>query len=290
MLTSIFQLLVSGLACGMVYALMAVGLVLLIRAVGTLNFAQGDILSMGAFVTYWLSMQLCFSTIKTVFSALIVFALFGILFMFTVYWPVRKSTWPQAIIICTMGASTVIEEVLMIIWGSRSLPMNSIMSGSFDIGGVYIEKQYIILICVSIIIIYAVFTLFDKLYCGRVMQAAAQDKYVATMIGIPTVLTTAITFIVVVAIVGFGGYLIAPLYTVRTSLNRLQLRAFAGVMVGGMGNLKGAIVGSLIIGLVEAYSTYLTTTYKDAMVFIVLLLMLIIKPSGLFGDLVKDKA
>lgn len=290
MLTSVFQLLVSGLASGMLYALMAIGLVLLIRAVGTLNFAQGDILSMGAFITYWLSMQLCLSTLQTVISALIVFALFGILFMFTVYWPVRESTWPQAILICTMGASTVIEEVLTIIWGSRSLPMNPIISGSFEIGGVYIEKQYIIVILVSIAIILAIFTLFDKLYCGRIMQATSQDKYMATMIGIPTVLATAITFAVVVAIVGFGGYLIAPLYTVRTSLNKLQLRAFAGVVIGGMGNIKGAVIGSLIIGLVEAYSTYITTTYKDAMVFIVLLLVLIIKPSGFFGDIVKDKA
>ena len=118
MLTSVFQLLVSGLASGMLYALMAIGLVLLIRAVWTLNFAQGDILSMGAFITYWLSMQLCLSTLQTVISALIVFALFGILFMFTVYWPVRESTWPQAILICTMVHLHHRGKCSTIIWGS----------------------------------------------------------------------------------------------------------------------------------------------------------------------------
>jgi branched-chain amino acid transport system permease protein len=290
MLTSLMQLTASGLALGMVYALMAVGLVLLLRAVGTMNFAQGDLLTFGAYITYWLAMQLHFSVFNTVLASIFVFFLFGLLFMFTVYWPVRHSSWPQAVIICTIGASTIIKNSMTIIWGSRPLRLDPILKESFNIFNVFVEKQYFVVIGAAIVLILAVFFLFDKLYCGIIMQAAAQDKYAATLIGIPTVMTIAATFIIVISIVGIGGYLIAPIFVVSTSLGRLQLRAFAGVVVGGFGNLKGAIIGSVVIGLVEAYSTYITTTYKDAVVFIVLILVLIFRPSGLFGDRVMDKA
>jgi branched-chain amino acid transport system permease protein len=290
MFTSVMQLTASGLAIGMIYALMAVGLVLLLRAVGTMNFAQGDLLTFGAYVTYWLTMQLRFSVLNTVLSALIIFFLFGILFMFTVYWPVRESSWPQAIIICTIGASTIIKNSMSIIWGSRSLKIDPIVPGSVEIFNVFIEKQYFVVIGVAILIIIGVFFLFDKLYCGTVMQAAAQDKYAATLIGIPTAITTAATFIIVISIVGIGGYLVAPVFVVSIALGRLQLRAFAAVVIGGFGNLKGAVISSVIIGLIEAYSTYITTIYKDAVVFVILILVLVFKPSGLFGNRVMDKA
>ncbi len=290
MLTSFLQLTISGLATGMVYALMAVGLVLLIRAVGTLNFAQGDFLTLGAYVTYWLSVELCLSTLETTIVALIIFALFGLLFMFTVYWPVRNSSWPQAILICTIGASTVIRSSAVLIWGSRPLTTKPLITGALRIAGVSIEKQYFVVIIVSALMIAGVLLLFDKLYCGKIMQAAAQDKYAATIMGIPTALTIAATFVIVVLIVGVGGYLVAPMFLVSTSLNRLQMFAFASVIIGGFGNTKGAVIGSLIVGLLEAYSTYITTTYKETVVFMALILVLIIKPSGLFGERISDKA
>jgi branched-chain amino acid transport system permease protein len=290
MLTSFLQLTTSGIAIGMIYALMAVGLVLLVRAVGTMNFAQGDLLTFGAYITYWLAMELRFSTLNTILAAVLIFFLFGILFMFTVYWPVRNSSWPQAVIICTIGASTIIKNSMTIIWGSRTLSLDPILTDSLKIFDVFIEKQYFIVIIIAILIIAGIFLLFDKLYCGTIMQAAAQDKFAATLIGIPTTITTAATFIIVISIVGIGGYLVAPIFVVSTTLGRLQLRAFAGVVIGGFGNLKGAIISSVVIGLIEAYSTYITTIYKDAVVFIVLILVLVFRPSGLFGDRILDKA
>jgi len=290
MLVSFLQLTASGLAVGMIYALMAVGLVLLVRAVGTMNFAQGDLLTLGAFVAYWLSVQLGLSLAGTVIGAILIFAIFGVLFMLTVFWPVRKSSWPQAITICTIGASTIIKNSMTLIWGSRALNIPPILPGSVQICGVYLEKQYFVIIGVAALIIWGVFLLFDKLYCGRIMQAAAQDKYAATIMGIPTFITIAVTFMIVMCIVGIGGYLVAPLFVVSTSLSRLQLRAFAGVVIGGFGNLKGAVIGSIAVGLIESYSSYVTTTYKDAVVFLLLLMVLVLKPSGLFGNRISDKA
>lgn len=290
MLTAFLQLSISGIAMGMVYATMAVGLVLLIRAVGTMNFAQGDFLTAGAFIAYWLSVSLSISKPLTIASSFAILIIFGVLFMLTVYWPVRHSTWPQAIIMCTIGASTIISEAVKLIWGALPLSIDPLIPGSTKILGAYIENQYFVIIIFAVVFIAAIFLLFDKLYCGRVMQAAAQDKYVATMSGVPTVLTTAITFAIVMLMVGMGGYLVAPIMLVSTNLSRLQLRAFAGVVLGGMGNLKGAVIGSLFIGLAESYTTYITTTYKDMAVFIIMLLVLVFKPSGLFGERIEDKA
>lgn len=122
------------------------------------------------------------------------------------------------------------------------------------------------------------------------MQAAAQDKYAAELLGIPTILTTIATYIISMSLVGIGGYLVAPLFLVSTSLGSFMLKGFAGMVIGGIGNVKGAVLGSLLIGIIESFATLFTTTYKDAVVFMVLIVVLIVRPEGFFGQLIKEKA
>ena len=120
-MTLIVQLFVNGIAMGMIYALMAMGLILLIRAIGVMNFAQGDLLMLGAFITWALTNQLKLPFYAMVPAAMISFALFGIIFMFLVYWPLRNASYPTATVISTMGASMVIKELATLIWGSQPL-------------------------------------------------------------------------------------------------------------------------------------------------------------------------
>lgn len=289
-LTLFVQLLVNGIAMGMIYALMAMGLILLIRAIGVMNFAQGELLMIGAFITWALTNQLKLPVYAMIPAAMIAFAIFGIIFMFTIYWPLRNASYPVATIIATMGASMAIKEIVILIWGSQPLTARPIIKGILKIGNVRLQYQYLLTILVGGILIFLVFTLFEKLYAGRMMQAAAQDKYAAELLGIPTILTTAATYIIVVSLASIGGFMIAPMFMVNVTLGSLQLRAFAGVVIGGFGNIKGAIIGSLLIGLVESYSSVITTTYKDAIVFLILILMLLFRPQGLFGDRIADKA
>lgn len=289
-MTLFFQLLVNGIAMGMIYALMAMGLILLIRAIGVMNFAQGDLLMIGAFITWALTNQVKLPFYAMVPAALISFALVGIVFMFLVYWPLRNATYPTATVIATMGASIVIRELATLIWGSQPLTSRPIIRGFVQIGSVRLQYQYLLTILVGGILIFLVFTLFEKLYAGRMMQAAAQDKYAAELLGIPTILTTAATYIIVVTLASIGGFMIAPMFMVNVTLGSMQLRAFAGVVIGGFGNIKGAIFGSLLIGLVESYSSLITTTYKDAVVFLILIIVLLVRPQGLFGDKIADKA
>lgn len=154
-----------------------------------------------------------------------------------------------------------------------------------------LQYQYLLIIVVGGLLIFLVQMLFDKLYAGRVMQAAAQDGYAANLLGIPVQLTIAVTYAIVTVIVAVGGYMVAPVFSVSMTLGTLQLRAFAGVVLGGFGNIKGAIVGSLIVALIETYCTLFTTTYRDVVVFGLLILILIFRPQGLLGrSKVADKA
>lgn len=290
MLSMFLQFTVVGIAMGMIYALMAMGLILLIRSVGVLNFAQGNLFMLGAFITYMFGYQIQLDFWQMILASILTFAIFGLIFMFTVWWPVRKSSWKQATIICTIGAASIIKELVNLIWGSIPFVPDPIVTGNLSMGGITLEYQYLVIIAICIVIVMGVFSLFDKVYAGRVMQAAAQDKYAAQLIGIPVTLTIAVTYMIVCTIAGIAGYLVAPIFFVTTSLGTLQLRAFAGVVIGGFGNLKGAVIGSLIIGLIEAYSTFFTSTYKDVFVFMVLILMLVIRPQGIFGERISDKA
>lgn len=284
------QLLVIGLSMGMVYAMIAMGIVLLIRAVGVLNFAQGELFMLGAYVTFALSVQLSMPLWAMVIVALIIFCLFGALFMFSVYWPLRKSTWNATIIISTLGASTVIKEIAKLIWGSVPVVQPPIIKGVLAIGTVRLEYQYLFIIGIGLLLIIGTFLLFDKLYIGRVMQAAAQDKYSAELLGISTIVTTMLTYMISASLAGVGGWLVSPLFLVSTSLGSFMLKGFAGMVIGGLGDVKGAVLGSLLIGVIESFSTLFTTTYKDAVVFLVLIIVLIVRPQGFFGQKISEKA
>lgn len=228
--------------------------------------------------------------------AMICFMVVGLVFMFGVYWPLRKASYPAATIIATMGASIILKESVTLIWGSvpRSLPAiitdAESRPGILHLGDVSIQWQYILIVVIGVVIIAAIHLLFEKLYVGKMMQAACQDAYAANLMGVPSILTIAATYMIVTVVAGFGGYMVAPIYMVRNTLGTLQLRAFAGVVIGGFGSIKGAIIGSLIVGMVEVFSTMFLSSYRDVTVFLLLLVFLLFRPQGLFGEKIGDKA
>jgi branched-chain amino acid transport system permease protein len=210
--------------------------------------------------------------------------------MFSVYWPLRKNTWPATVVISTLGASIVIRETVKLIWGPVPLPTPPLIKGTIRIGLAIIEYQYLIIIAVGLLVITSIFILFEKSYVGRLMQAAAQDRYAASILGISTVFTTAATYAISIALAGMGGYLAAPLFLTSLSLGSMLQKAFAAIIIGGYGNVKGALVGSILVGLIESFSVLVTSMYKDALIFLILLIVLVIKPTGLFGQLIDEKA
>lgn len=282
---------------GMIYALMAMGIILLIRAVGVLNFAQGDLLMLGAYISCALIVDAKLPLLAMIPVALISFAVVGLIFMFSIYFPLRKASYPAAIIIATMGAAIVIKELVTIIWGSLPRSMPSLLQDPktdagklLKIGSVTLQWQLVLTVVVGAVVIFLVFTLFDKLYAGRMMQAAAQNTYAAELVGIPTIMTIAATYIISITLASVGGFMVGPMFTVNVTLGTLQLRSFAGVIIGGLGNIKGAIIGSILIGLIESFSTVKFSSYKDAVIFLVLIVFLLVRPQGIFGEKISDKA
>lgn len=290
------SLLVNGLAMGLIYALLGMGLILLIRAVGILNFAQGDLMMFGAYVTASLILDFEMPLGLLIPVAMLLFALIGIIFMFTVYWPLRKASYPQATIIATMGASIVLKELASLIWGStpRTVPALVLTSEGktavLKIGDITLQWQFVIIIIVGSVVIYLITQLFEKLYVGKMMQAACQDSYAANLLGVPSILTICATYIIVMCTCGTCGFLVAPIFMVRTTLGSLQLRAFASVVIGGFGDIKGAVIGAIIVGIVESFSTVAFSGYKDVTVFLLLIIFLLFRPQGLFGGKIGDKA
>ena len=122
------------------------------------------------------------------------------------------------------------------------------------------------------------------------MQATAQDRYAAELLGVPTIIAISCTYMISLCLSGLGGWLAAPLFLVSQSLGSMAQKAFAGIVLGGFGNVKGAIIGCLLIGLIESFSVIITDSYKDAVVFLVLIIVLVVKPTGILGQNVSDKA
>jgi branched-chain amino acid transport system permease protein len=291
------SILLNGVAMGMIYALMAMGIIILVRAIGVLNFAQGDFLMLGAYIALALLQDAKLPLYVMIPTALICFAVVGLIFMLLIYFPLRNASYPAAMVIATIGTSIVIKELVTLIWGSWPKPMDSILMNKetgggliLNIGSISLQWQMIIVVIVGAFAVYLVFTLFEKMYAGRMMEAAAQDSYAAELLGIPVLITVAVSYMISISLASVGGYLVAPMFTVNTSLGTLQLRAFAGVIIGGLDNIKGAVIGSLIIGVWESFCSVWFLEYKDACVFLMLLIFLIFRPQGIIKTKIADKA
>lgn len=287
---------INGLAMGMIYAMIAMALIMLIKAVGILNFAQGDLLTFGTFLAWTLISDYQLSAIQWIPLAVILWIVLGVVFMLITYWPLRDASYAVAPIVATMGASLVLSEGVLLIWGAFPRTMPSIMvnaegrAATIRLFNSEIQVQLFLTIGLGALLMFVVYILTEKLYIGKMMKAAAQDKYAARLIGIPPMLTTMITYALVTILISAAGYMVSPVFSVTKNLSSLQLKAFAGTVIGGFSSVKGAIIGCLIVGLIEAYAQVDLSLYKEAVVFFALIIFLIVRPSGIVKNKIQDKA
>ena len=296
-LNLMMTLVLNGLANGMVYAMLSMGLILLIRSVGVMNFAQGDMLALGAFLGYMFLVQANLPLWAAILCCLVCYAFIGLMFMGCIYLPLKDSKYPIAIVVATIGTSTVLREAITLIWGAEPLPVPYLLTNpetggglALRIGTVSIQWQLIITIAIGAIIIFLLNMLYEKFFVGKMMEASCQDKYAAELIGVPTMITISITYILAISMGCIGGFLVAPMYSASTSLSSLQLRAFASVIIGGTRSIKGAVIGAVLVGLIESFATINFSNYKTAVIFIIIIVFLLIKPDGLVKSKIGDKA
>jgi branched-chain amino acid transport system permease protein len=284
------QLLISGVSTGIVYGMIAMGMVLIFRAVGVMNFAQGDFLMLGGYLSYTFNRLFNMPIVISLVIAAVLMGIVGVIFQRISYWPLRKAQ-TRAIIVSAMGASMALKEGARLSWGSIPVTTDRVISGNYKIAGASIQYQYVAVIGISIILMALVYILLEKTFIGSVLQATAQDQYTSSLMGIPVVLSISLTFALSAIITGIGGGLLAPLFFLNSTMGATAgAKAFAAIVIGGFGNVQGAIVGGLIVGLVESFGgAYISTTYQLVIIYLVLVAVLMIKPQGIFSAKIQEK-
>jgi branched-chain amino acid transport system permease protein len=288
----VLQLLFQGIAIGSVYALVALGFVLIFRATNVVNFAQGEFSMVAAFLMVVCAVDLGWPYWLSFLIALAGMAFLGAVFNLGVYYPLRHRTY-LPVIISTIGASILMTNSTLAIYGPQ--PQN--LPGWFDtpgfqVGGVYLDSQYLLIIAVTGALVAFQYWFFEHTLLGKKLQATSQDKEMAGLLGIPVSTMIMITFVYSALLGGIAGILVAPILFVSVQMgSAIALKAFAATIIGGFGDVAGAIVGGLSLGIIETFgAAYVSVPYKDGFAFLVLVLFLVFRPTGIFGERVTEKA
>jgi len=286
------QLLFTGICIGSIYALVSLGFVLLIRAANIVNFAQGQFSMLGAYFMVILFVSLGLNYGLSLFLAVVLMAVFGVLFACVSYWPLRDRN-PIAVIISTIGAGILLDNTVLAAYGPSPQVLRGIFEGEgFLVGPIYMDSQYLSIIVVTAVLVCLQYLVFEKTMVGKKIQATSQDREMASILGIPTALVIMGIFAYSAALGGLAGILIAPILYVSVGISALiGVKAFAANIIGGFGSIPGAIFGGLIIGIVETLgAAYISVPYRDAFAFIILIVVLLVRPQGLFGERISEKA
>lgn len=286
------QLLFTGLGVGSIYALVALGFVLIFRAANVVNFAQGDFAMLGAFSMVVLAIDLGLPYWLSILLTLAAMIAFGALFNLGVYYPLRHRSF-LPVIISTIGASILLENGVLGAYGPRPQTLPGLFaSQGFSIGPVFFDSQYLLILGVTVVMVGLQYLFFERTLIGKKMQATSQDKEMSSLLGIPVALMIMLTFVYSAVLGGLAGILVAPILFVSVGMgSSIALKAFAASIIGGFGDVTGAIVGGLALGVVETFgAAYISVPYKDAFAFLVLFVFLLFRPQGIFGERVSEKA
>lgn len=287
----IVQSVVSGLAIGGIYALLAVAFLLTYRVADVLNFAQAEFVMLGAFVASTFSAVSGMPLIAAALLGVGVAALVGIAMERVTYRPLRNK--PHAsLIISTVAFGIVLQQAAHLIWGPDPRTVPSLVPNvSLEIAGSRISSVSLFIFVVSVLLIFALTYVLNKTRLGRQLQATAVDADTAKLMGIRTGRLVVIAFIISTGMAGAAGVLVAPMFTVSVHLGMLlALKAFAACVIGGFGNIGGAAVAAFLLGIVENLAgSFIGTDSKDLIAFGLMILFLLVRPQGLFGSKVGEK-
>jgi branched-chain amino acid transport system permease protein len=286
------QLVVSGIAVGCVLALIAVGFTLIYKATETVNFAQGDLMMLGGFAAYTAVVLFGLPFWLGAIATLVAMALFGAGLDRVVLRRVLGQ--PQfAVVMLTVGIGFMLRGLASMVpsWGTETYTIKTPYSGEvLRAGGLALSAEYLMVIVMTILLCSALYAYFRFTRIGVAMQAASQNQLAAYYMGIPVARVNTLVWAISAAVAGFAALLLAPITFVHTNMGFIGLKAFPAAVIGGFGSVPGAIAGGLIIGVVEALAGfYLPEGFKDIAAYIVVLVVLMVRPHGLFGGAGRKK-
>ena len=286
------QQLINGVSLGSIYALIALGYTMIYGIIKLINFAHGDIYMVGAYLGFFVVTQLHLSIFPALLISMAITACLGMIVERLAYKPLRHA--PRiSILITAIGVSFFLEYATMyfVTPTPRTFP-NVIDNVSFNVAGFIINGQQLLILSITMILMAILTYIVQKTKLGKAMRAASFDTETAQLMGIDSDRIISLTFCIGSALAAAAGVLVGVYYNTIDPLMGIMpgLKAFVAAVLGGIGILPGAVVGGIILGVIEALvSGFLSSTFRDAAAFAILILVLLVKPSGLFGKNTNEK-
>ena len=285
-MTTLIQTLISGLRIGSIYALMALGYTMVYGIAKMLNFAHGDIIMVGAYAVISTVSLAHLPGIIGVAISIIVCALLGVTIEFLAYRPLRKAP-SLAVLITAIGVSYLLQSLALLVFKSDPRAFPSIISiPEINIGGVVIDGMTLLTLCVTALIMIVLTVFINKTKIGKAMRAVSEDKDAAELMGISVNRTITVTFAIGSALAAVASIFFGATYTYikPTTGSMPGIKSFTAAVFGGIGSIPGAMLGGILLGVIEQLSkVYISTLWTDAIVFGVLVIVLVVKPTGLLG-------
>jgi len=293
------QQLINGLTLGAVYGLIAIGYTMVYGIIGMINFAHGEIYMIGAFVTVISCVVLGLGGSGHAIGALLIVLLVSVLITSLYGWTVERVAYRRlrnstrlAPLISAIGMSVLLQNYVQLLQGARVKTVAPVLQGAFELmkrdDGFVVSISYlqIIIVVLTMILMAAVTLLIHRTPLGRAQRACEQDKIMAALVGINVDRTISATFVIGAALAAVAGFMVTMYYGVVDFFMGFLagMKAFTAAVLGGVGSLPGAMLGGIIIGLIESFwAGYVNAQYKDVAVFGILILVLLVRPNGLFG-------
>ena len=286
--------LINGISLGSVYAIIALGYTMVYGIAKMLNFAHGDIIMVGAYISFSATAYMNLPPSVSVALAILVCTILGVAIENFAYKPLRKAS-SLAVLITAIGVSYLLQNLALLIWGSAPKTFSSIVPfGAISLfgGDLIITAESIVTIAVCILIMLFLTAFTQKTRIGKAMRAVSEDKDAAELMGINVNVSISITFAIGSALAAVAGVLLCSAYPVLTPTTGSMpgIKAFTAAVFGGIGSVPGAMLGGILLGIIENFSkSYISTELSDAIVFAVLIIVLLVRPTGLLGRKITEK-
>ena len=285
--------LINGLSLGSIYAIIALGYTMVYGIAKMLNFAHGDIIMVGAYVAFCGLQYWGFPPVLAFLLAMLVCTVLGITIEGLAYRPLRQAT-SLAVLITAIGMSYLLQNIALMIWGAnpKAFPTTFINSTSLHLGRINISSATLITILVSIVIMVLLTLFTSKTKLGKAMRCVSEDRGAAELMGINVNRTISLTFAIGSALAAIAGILLCSSYPILqpTTGSMPGIKAFTAAVFGGLGSIPGAMLGGILLGIIEIFGkAYISTELGDAIVFAVLIIVLLFKPAGLLGKPMREK-
>jgi len=285
--------LISGISLGSVYAIIALGYTMVYGIAKMLNFAHGDVIMVGGYMSFFVVQSMGFPVVPSVLIAMVICTLLGVLIEALAYRPLRDAA-PLAVLITAIGVSNLLQNTALLLWDAAPRVYTPVVSGSLHLLNDRLKISYISLLtiasCLAIMICLIIFT--EKTKLGKAMRACSEDRGAAELMGINVNATISATFAIGSGLAAIAGVLLCSFSStlMPTTGSMPGIKAFTAAVFGGIGSIPGAFLGGLLLGIIEALAqAYITTNLANSIVFLVLIVVLLVRPAGLLGKYTPEK-